>query len=81
MKAILVIDMPRNCYECRIFQDGLLYSYCPVGYLMPTDQYNKREDGCPLRPMPNKAAEDLVKGLDAMEKMQSVEVRKIIRTE
>lgn len=79
MKAILVIDMPKNCAECP----------CCYGYYCP---HLEREMGlwairtgkpvdCPLKPMPNEVCERLVEGLDAMEKMKSVEVRVVRRTE
>lgn len=59
MKAILVTDMPNNCYECPIIQNGL-DGYCPVGGgLIPFDKYNSRCVECPLKPMPKRMLEVL----------------------
>ena len=52
MKAILVIDMPKSCAECPIFQEGT-DGYCPVGYLVPSNKYEIAK-GCPLKPTPLK---------------------------
>lgn len=43
MKAILVIDMPKNCLQCPIL----------CGY----------SDKCPLKPMPEKVTENVMKGM------------------
>ena len=42
MKAILVIDMPKNCIECEIQCE-----HCYIGY-------EDRPSLCPLKPMPEK---------------------------
>ncbi len=54
MKAILIIDMPTNCNECRI----LNYEYgCPI--IGATGERNKgRSEMCPLKPMPQKYCTD-----------------------
>jgi len=68
MKAILVIDVPvlddgrHLCNECPIWNKE--HYFCQYDFNMETK-------GCPLRPIPNKACEMLVKGLDAMEKMNT----------
>ena len=77
-KSILVIDTPSNCEECELLQHA---SFCYTGKNVDCHREDGKPKWCPLRPIPAKAAEDLVKGLDAMEKMQSVEVRTIRRTE
>lgn len=75
MKAVLVIDkMPNSCGECIVRCDG----YTAKEYAQRTII---KPNWCPLRSIPNKAAEDLIKGLDALEKMQSVEVRTVRRIE
>lgn len=80
MKAILVIDMPKRCLECPLHYRKRREIYrCELTH--QNVLINNKPKWCPLRPMPNKAAEDLLKGLDAIEKMKSVEVRKVIRTE
>lgn len=73
MKAVLVVEMPTSCSMCW------LDSICKVWQDEPTKWkgFNDRLDGCPLKPMPDKAAEVLSNGLDAMMKMQSVEVRTV----
>lgn len=75
MKAILVIDMPNDCYDCPCYdhEGGI----CQAVSNWKTD----RENGCPLRPIPNEACQRLVEGLDAIEMLKSVEVRVVRRTE
>lgn len=57
MKAILVIDMPANCMQCR-FRDS---EWCSVedcakndgSLVIYRDIHNfKRHEGCPLKPIP-----------------------------
>ena len=78
MKAILIIDIPNICYDCPCYYEDK--DKCEV-----RNQRAIADIGipswCPLRRIPDKAAEDLIKGLDAMEKMQSVEVWTIRKTE
>ena len=81
MKAILVIDLPESCEECPFCDD---FYYCipekAKGYVAFTEK-SGRQEWCPLRAIPNEACKKLVEGLDAMEKMKSVEVRVVRRTE
>ena len=78
MKAILVIDVPvlddgrHLCNECPIWNREKCF--CEYDRNMETK-------GCPLKPMSSEACEILTKGLDAMEKMKSVEVKVVRRTE
>lgn len=86
MKAILVIDMPTRCDECRFARlyNTILSRDLIMCTAVKNDLFVWRDDKpkwCPLRPIPDKAAEDLVEGLDAIKKMQSVMIKKIIRTE
>lgn len=48
MKSILVIDTPKDCYECPCYdhEGGI----CQAVINWKTD----RENGCPLRPLPKK---------------------------
>lgn len=50
MKAVLVIDMPNNCEECKIIylQGHGESSICDSG------DWLKRPSWCPLRPLPSK---------------------------
>lgn len=54
MKAVLVIDMPNNCEECKItyFQGHGESSICYSG------DWSKRPSWCPLRPLPQKKVGD-----------------------
>lgn len=82
MKAILVIDMPRNCWGCpcnEVDSDGM--SWCNALVKNTIHSNVERQPWCPLKPMPDEAAEALVNGLDLINKMGSIEVRKVIRTE
>ena len=87
MKAILVIDeMPTECIECpfhRLYLDGWANeeTHCSLTAKRNKDGVNTRAEWCPLKPIPNEACQRLVEGLDAIEKMKSVEVRVVRRTE
>lgn len=86
MKALLVIDMPKSCAECTLRTSlEANYLYCiatlPRLKIDPMTAHLIKEHKCPLKPIPNEACEKLVQGLDAMEKMKSVEVRVVRRTE
>lgn len=56
MKAILVIDMPDICYKCPCYdhEGGI----CQATSNWKTD----REDGCPLKPLPEKMILEMVLG-------------------
>lgn len=54
MKAIIVIDMPKVCGECRASFCGDVW-YCYAGeYRRPlfTENIQEKPSWCPLRPMP-----------------------------
>lgn len=56
-KAILVIDMPKCCSECRFLNDNYDYPECIVtgetrGYTFRTRE--QKMDKCPLKPVPEK---------------------------
>ena len=58
-KAVLVIDMPNCCYECRFLNDNYDYPECIVtgetkGYTFKVRE--QKMDSCPLKP--NKWYED-----------------------
>lgn len=52
MKAVLVIDMPKGCYDCPC-HDGEIY-WCNVKK-DHADYFNKRPSWCPLEPLNDKA--------------------------
>lgn len=60
MKAVLVIDMPNNCEECKIIylQGHGESSTCESG------DWSKRPSWCPLRPLPEKKNEVDIYGFD-----------------
>ena len=54
MKAVLVIDMPNNCEECKIIHlQGHGESICDSG------DWSKRPDWCPLKPLPQTIAYEM----------------------
>ena len=53
-KAILVIDMPKDCRECPCFYDWL-HCQAKDGLNVVGDE---RPEGCPLKPTPQKLAEN-----------------------
>lgn len=64
MKAILVIDMPTMCDECKLhYKDiddsGWFHSGC-VAKGKAYDNGSKVQDWCPLKPMPQKKNEEIV---------------------
>lgn len=50
MKAILMIDNPKTCSECRIVHPDLGGYYCPFEPILITNRsaMSKRMDWCPL---------------------------------
>ena len=49
MKALLVIDMPKNCAECKLIHlQGLGESICNAV------DWEERPSWCPLKPLPTK---------------------------
>ena len=79
MKAILIIDIPNSCYDCPCYYEDL--GKCEAINKTVKADYDVRPSWCPLRQMPDKAAKTLLNGLDAFEKMKSVEVKTIRKTE
>ena len=55
MKAILVIEMPKNCFKCLGFKTSDYYQYCSI---VSKTVGNYKPSWCPLKPMPQKK-EDL----------------------
>ena len=60
MKAILVIDMPKNCSECPMFGNTHDYQYCEVTDWITDGTY--KPSWCPLKPMPEKMIAEMVMG-------------------
>lgn len=61
-KAILVMDMPEECYVCPFYyetrdEDDDYVSKCEVLNDMTIDGFAKKYDGCPLKELPNKKRE------------------------
>lgn len=58
-KSILVIDMPSRCGECPIHASIQLHAWaerkywCPAANNKDVDR-DKKQDWCPLKPMPEK---------------------------
>ena len=52
-KAILIIDMPKNCYECPCFEFGM-DNYCAVTGFTNYDYENGRAANCPLKSIPER---------------------------
>ena len=68
-KAILVIDMPSCCNECKIRCDDEYSNWCPYDNPEPNGvfQYVKtrtKPDWCPLKPLPEKYETDRSKCSD-----------------
>lgn len=60
MKAILVIDMPKNCNKCKLkthrfsFTTNKMKVGCKFKGDILTDVLSDRPNWCPLKPMPSK---------------------------
>lgn len=55
MKAILVVDMPMNCYECSLCAEEVIYGkteFVCKGYGSIIESLDGN-DWCPLRPLPS----------------------------
>lgn len=77
-KAVLVIDMPKNCKECKLMVYDDISYWCPVRtmndifYETDVYQYVKNEtkpDWCPLKEIPEKKeifnnCDDYLNGVD-----------------
>ena len=48
MKAVVIIDMPTECVECPLCNDG----QCDVQGKYLDDVFNQKDERCPLRPLP-----------------------------
>ena len=67
MKAVLVIDMPKNCGVCPIaeyilFENGKARidagGNCPIeNNYIADDKWNERPSWCPIKPFPEKKEE------------------------
>ena len=62
MKAVLVIDMPKDCWDCHLVDE---WGNCNAikmtseRYGVSVKQYDKeRASWCPLRPLPHKLQAD-----------------------
>lgn len=57
-KSILVIDTPKKCEECQFFDGDCCYATGEKKWegtsYRAVDNWETREDWCPLKPMPNK---------------------------
>lgn len=55
MKAILIVDIPENCYDCPLDYDCLHGCMGDVRGEIETDEpqsYDHRPSWCPLKPLP-----------------------------
>lgn len=53
-KAILVIDMPKNCEQCPCFSIGSFYDVCRLAQQTKSFKEKGIPDWCPLRELPQK---------------------------
>ena len=53
-KAILVMDMPKNCFDCRFQEMGFCEAVHSVGEMIPDDDLESKPDWCPLLEVPEK---------------------------
>ena len=70
-KAILVMDMPKNCFDCRFQEMGFCEAVHSVGEMITDDDLESKPDWCTLREMPEKLplqgdVSDLQKMLEEM---------------
>ena len=55
MKAVLIIDMPNDCYGCPCYYEDS--DQCEVLF-KKIEVYDKKPSWCPLRPLPHKLQAD-----------------------
>lgn len=55
-KAILVMDMPKKCYDCPFLNEDVECLAFNTNYI-EVDGLKKKPDWCPLVPMPEKKPE------------------------
>ena len=59
MKAILVLEMPKNCLECPLGKNMSIpietCIQCPLGKCAIDEETETRPNWCPLKPMPQRA--------------------------
>ncbi|MBR2653992.1 MAG: hypothetical protein IKD59_05485 [Lachnospiraceae bacterium] len=68
MKAILVIDMPKNCAECKLmYLQGIGEGICNAV------DWDERPTWCPLRPLPQKKEVEVNDIEDIMRTEYSIE--------
>lgn len=53
MKAVLVIDMPKDCRRCQLMVDRFCYGI-PADEVHDSININERPKWCPLKPLPQK---------------------------
>ena len=53
MKAILIVDMPKNCGECPCVNDE--FGFCQADEKIRDCDWYKSPTWCPLKPMPLKS--------------------------
>ena len=56
-KAVLVIDMPKNCRECMCYVVGVAANFCSQTRYVIFDNKIK-EPHCPLKPIPEEDNSD-----------------------
>lgn len=60
MKAILIVDIPKNCIQCEIT--------CQENYIRGgSESYKERPSWCPLKPMPEPIKQHAIEGDDVTE--------------
>lgn len=66
MKAILVIDMPESCIDCKFMKHGICLAYKSERRMNDEEYYSCDEakpSWCPLKPMPERVKENVMKGM------------------
>lgn len=58
-KAVLVMDMPRHCIECRFNDMDFCQAIHRGGESIPDDMLEFKPDWCPLVPLPEKITEPI----------------------
>lgn len=58
MKAVLVLDMPKSCFDCQLMVDGWCYAV-NADRTQDTISTKDRTCWCPLRQLPSFKAVDL----------------------
>ena len=61
MKSILIVDTPKDCYDCPLSREDEIYgkhTFICIGYNAEIEDIGTKADWCPLKSLPQKKNTD-----------------------